>query len=270
MVEPLTRVEIESAWKIISFVLNSLLFLLVGLQMREIVNAVSTPAGYVAIVAVVIVAAVVGIRLLWSLAVPAAWRGARGLAGREVGPATSRGWRFALGWSGPRGAVALAAALSLPVTVHGGGPTPGRDLVIVLTLIVIVATLGGQGLTLRPIIRRLGLTDPDGVDREEARAKHVAAEAALGRLDEAADRHDLDDEQRDWLEREYAVRSHRFGGGATEDEMSSLEGEELTDLELLDEARSAVLALESRGEIRSEVAQQVLRDLDLDSARLQG
>ncbi|MEA2479194.1 MAG: hypothetical protein QOJ07_1116, partial [Thermoleophilaceae bacterium] len=90
------------------------------------------------------------------------------------------------------------------------------------------------------------------------------------RLDEAADRHDLDDEQRDWLEREYAVRSHRFGGGATEDEMSSLEGEELTDLELLDEARSAVLALESRGEIRSEVAQQVLRDLDLDSARLQG
>ncbi|MEA2480643.1 MAG: monovalent cation/hydrogen antiporter, partial [Thermoleophilaceae bacterium] len=206
MVEPLTRVEIESAWKIISFVLNSLLFLLVGLQMREIVNAVSTPAGYVAIVAVVIVAAVVGIRLLWSLAVPAAWRGARGLAGREVGPATSRGWRFALGWSGPRGAVALAAALSLPMTVHGGGPTPGRDLVIVLTLIVIVATLGGQGLTLRPIIRRLGLTDPDGVAREEARAKHVAAEAALGRLDEAADRHDLDDEQRDWLEREYAVR----------------------------------------------------------------
>ena len=264
LVEPLTRVELQSAWRIITFVLNSLLFLLVGLQARDIVDAVDTPLWKVAGAGLAIAAAVIGLRLAWSLLLPSAWHVAR-----RTEPSASKGWRFALGWSGPRGAVALAAALSLPTTVDGGGPMPGRDLVIVLTLIVIVATLVGQGLTLRPLVRRLGLTDPDAEEREEDHAKRVAAEAALDELDDAAERHDVGDEGKDWLEREYAIRAERFGDASPE-QQRALKGEEKTDLELLDAARNAVLELETRGEIRADVAQQVLRELDLDSARLRG
>jgi CPA1 family monovalent cation:H+ antiporter len=264
LVEPLTRVELQSAWGIITFVLNTLLFLLVGLQARDIVAAVDMPFWKVAGAGLAIAAVVIGVRLLWALFLPTAWH-----AGRRSAPSSSKGWRFALAWSGPRGAVALAAALSLPKTVDGGAPMPGRDLVIVLTLTVIVATLVGQGLTLRPLVRRLGLTDRRAEQREEDRAKRVAAEAALERLPESAERHDVDDEGREWLGREYAMRAERFGDGS-EARKRSLKGEEKTDLELLEAARNAVLELEARGEIRSDVAREVLRELDLDSARLRG
>jgi Na+/H+ antiporter len=264
LVEPLTRVELQAAWRIITFVLNSLLFLLVGLQARDIVDAVDTPMWKVAGAGLGITAIIVALRLAWSLFLPSAWHVAR-----QSEPSTSKGWRIALGWSGPRGAVALAAALSLATTVNGGDPMPGRDLVIVLTLIVIVATLVGQGLTLRPLVRHLGLTDPEAEQREEDHAKRVAAEAALGELDDAAERHGVDKEGKDWLEREYAIRAERFGDASPE-KQRALKGEEKTDLELLDAAREAVLELEARGEIRGDVAQQVLRELDLDSARLRG
>jgi CPA1 family monovalent cation:H+ antiporter len=264
LVEPLTRVELQSAWRIITFVLNSLLFLLVGLQAHDIIGAVDTPLGKVVAAGAALAAAVIALRLAWSLLLPSAWHVAR-----KTEPSASKGWRFALGWSGPRGAVALAAALSLATTMHGGAPMAGRDLVIVLTLIVIVVTLVGQGLTLRPLVRRLGLTDPDAEQREEAHAKRVAAEAALDVLDDAAERHDVGDEGKEWLEREYAIRADRFGDASPETKRS-LKGEEKTDLELLDAAREAVLELEARGEIRGDVAQQVLRELDLDSARLRG
>jgi monovalent cation/hydrogen antiporter len=269
-VEPLTRVELQSAWRIIMFVLNSLLFLLVGLQARDIVGAVDTSWQKVGVTSLAIVAVVIGVRMLWMMLLPEAWHRLKGLFGDGGQPSVEQKWRFALGWSGVRGAVALAAALSLPTTVNGGGAMPGRDLVIELTLIVIVVTLVGQGLTLRPLVRRLGLSDPHVEGREEALAKRTAANAALDQLDESADRHDLDEEQRDWLEREYRVRAHRWSEDASRAEKRQYKGEEKTDLELLDAARDAVLELEARGDIRAEVAQEVLRELDLDSARLRG
>ena len=146
---------------------------------------------------------------------------------------------------------------------------PARDLIIVLTLFVIVATLLLQGLTLRPLIQRLGLTDPQGPEREELLARRAATDAALERLEDAADRHELGDEERAWLKREYMLRRGQAEGnedGRIAD--TALERAEQTDIELLDAARVAVLRLEERGEVRAEVAQKVIRKLDLDSARL--
>src|SRR3954452_15780325 len=139
VIEPLTRVELRAAWQIIGFVLNSLLFLLVGMQMDDVIDAVSLPAGQIALGAAVVLIALIGIRLLWALLLPPAWHTARGLVGRESGP-ESKGWRFALAWSGVRGSVALAAVLSLPLTVDGGDPLPGGDLLLLLTVMGMVAT----------------------------------------------------------------------------------------------------------------------------------
>ena len=269
LVEPLTRVELQSAWQIIGFVLNSLLFLLVGLSAADLIAEVDRPAGDVILAGLAITAAVIGIRMLWALTIAPAWRGAASRVAERVRPASPRAWRLALAWSGVRGSVALAAVLSLPTTVDGGGSMPARDLIIVLALFVIVATLLLQGLTLRPLIKRLGLADPEAPEREEMMARRAATDAALELLEDAADRHDLGDDERGWLKREYMLRRGQAEGNEDgEFAQAALEAAEQTDMELLEAAREAVLELEERGDVRSEVAQKVIRKLDLDSARL--
>jgi len=269
VIEPLARVELQAAWQIIVFVLNSLLFLLVGLAAGDIVAEVEQPAGDVIGAGLAITAAVIGVRMLWALTIAPAWRGAASRVVDRVRPASPRAWRLALGWSGVRGAVALAAVLSLPTTTDADTPMPARDLIIVLALIVIVVTLIVQGLTLRPLIKRLGLADPNGPEREELHARRAATDAALERLEGAAERHGLAEDELNWLKHEYMLRRGQAEGnedGALAQE--ALAAAEQTDLELLETAREAVLDLEETGQIRSEVAQKVIRKLDLDSARL--
>ena len=271
LVAPLTRVEIQAAWRIIAYILNSLLFLLVGLQMDDVVENVDISVGQLALGSAAILLTLLGVRLLWALMLPSAWQSARRLVSRGQELST-KGWRFALAWSGVRGSVALAAALSLPAETDAGAPFPGRDVVLLVTLIVILATLVAQGLTLRPLMRALDLTDPRAVEHEEAHARAMAAEAALGRLDAVADEHDLHEESREWLRREFAFRRDRYSALARDGGDADLERRSekvtLVDAELLDAARRAVVELEARGDVRADVAQKVLRDLDLDSARV--
>ena len=157
-----------------------------------------------------------------------------------------------------------------PISLDAGGPLPGRELAIVLALFVIVATLLIQGLTLRPLVRRMGLTDPGAVEREKRLALQTASEVALKKLPEAAERNGLHEEERHWLEREYELRNLRAADDdADADEADDvLEAAAATDGELLSAAREAVLELEGEGEVRSDVAQEVIRRLDLSSARL--
>jgi NhaP-type Na+/H+ or K+/H+ antiporter len=101
-----------------------------------------------------------------------------------------REWRgvAVVWWAGARGVVPLAAALSIPLTVSGGGPFPQRDLLLVLATGCIILTLVVQGLTLEPLARRLGVQDdPARAAREEALARHAVAVAARARLQELLD-----------------------------------------------------------------------------------
>ncbi len=268
-VDPLVRLEIQSAWRVVAFVLNSLLFLLVGLQTRDIVERVELPAGRVLLAGAALTAAVIGLRLLWALTIAPVWRTTARALSENVRPTASRPWRIVLGWSGVRGSVALAAALAIPATLDAGGPLPGRDLAIVLTLFVIVATLLIQGLTLRPLVRRMGLTDAGAIEDEKRLALQTASDVALKALPEAAQRHGLGEDDRWWLEREYELRNLRAvddADGSAADEV--LAAAARTDSELLAAARRAILDLEEEGEVRSDVAQEVIRRLDLSSARL--
>lgn len=152
--------------------------------------------------------------------------------------------------------------------LDAGGALPGRDLAILLVLMVIIATLLIQGLTLRPLVRRMGLTDPGAVEEEERLAAKTASEAALEVLPEAAQRNGLTDDDCQWMEREYELRNlraHEDSDGSADD---VLEAAARTDHELLAAARESVLQLEEQGEVRSDVAQEVIRRLDLSSARL--
>jgi monovalent cation/hydrogen antiporter len=259
-----TRLSGNAFWEILVFLINAILFALVGLQLREIVdrlNVTWTLAGQAALVSVVVIV----VRLVWvpvftylpRMIVP-------GL--RERDPSPPWQWPAVIGWAGVRGAVSLAAALALPIGL------PARDLIIFCTFAVILVTLVGQGLTLPLVLRTLGVEDDGGAEREDAKARIKAAEAALARLDELADEDWVRPDTVERLRGSYRFRSDRFRAryqGVDDDgvEERSSQFQRLR-RELLDAERDAVVALRNDGQITEQVMQRVQRDIDLEDSRL--
>ena len=148
---------------------------------------VSRLLGYAALVSLTVIL----LRFAWVFVVHYAPK-------RVVGRMTDARGAVFLSWAGMRGAVSLAAALALPFETDSGDPFPGRELVVFLTFTVILVTLVGQGLTLPLVIRWLGLQDDGLEEREDAKARIQAAEAALVRLEELIDE--------DWVREDTAER----------------------------------------------------------------
>jgi CPA1 family monovalent cation:H+ antiporter len=269
---PIMRLQGVAVWEVITFLLNALLFLLVGLQLPGVIDDIE---GHTAAEllgwSLLVSAVVIGLRMVWQFTVVFV---IRALDRRAVQRARRSTWRqrVVIGWAGMRGAVSLAAALALPLTVEGGAPFPERDLIIFLAFAVILATLVGQGLTLGPLIRALGIEDDGAEEREEMSARIRLAEAAIARTEE------LDGEE--WVRPEtlervrglYDYRRRRFG--AREDGDGE-EYEERTSAyirlmyELFDAQREELIALRNSGEISDEVRRRVERELDLEESRLQ-
>ena len=125
-----------------------------------------------------------------------------------------------------RGSVSLAAALAVPLSTEAGAPFPERDLIILLAFVVIVVTLVGQGLTLGPLINRLGICDDGSEGREELHARRAMAEAALARIDELAGEDWVYDDTVERVRGMYGYRARRF---AALDGGDGAEFEERTD-----------------------------------------
>ena len=166
----------------------------------------------------------------------------------------------------------MAAALALPLTTDAGGPFPDRELVIFLTFSVILGTLVLQGLTLPAVIRAVRLEDDGLADKEEAKARIHAAEAALARLEELVEEDWVRPDTAERLRRQMLFRRERFRSrfdpetdGAIEDQSV---GYQRLLRELLDAEREAVLDLQRSGRIDDDVLRRVVRDLDLEEARL--
>ena len=259
-----TRLSGNAFWEILVFLVNALLFALIGIQLREIVDRLNV-TGSLLLEAAAVAAAVVVIRIVW---VPVFTYLPRLMfrSVRERDPYPPWQAPAVIAWAGIRGAVSLAAALALPADL------PHRDLLVFFTFVVILVTLVGQGLSLPVLIRLIGIEDDGGAEREDAKARIKAAEAALMRLEELA----LEDWVReDTVERmrgAYRFRSTRFRArydGADEDgaEERSIQYQRLR-RELLDAERQAVLELRNDGTITEEVMQRVQRDIDLEDSRL--
>jgi CPA1 family monovalent cation:H+ antiporter len=266
------RVRLQSVfvWDILDFLINAVLFVLIGLELHAVVDGLdgydaATLAGY----ALAVAAVVVGVRLLWFFTVPyLIWVIDPAQQGRNVG---ARG-RVIVAWSGMRGAVSLAVALALPLTTDAGVPFPQRNLIVFLTFAVILATLVAQGLTLPAIIRRLGVTD-QGADGEELRARLVATKAALAELDQLQREDWTRDETIDRLRGFYQYRAHRFAARAGKIEDTGYEERTLayqqTLQRLLEAQREALLRLRGDGELSNEAMNRILRELDLEESRLE-
>ena len=180
-----SRLESHSFWNTFTFVLNSLVFLLIGLQLPYILAEIrSIPTSLLFIDAVEFVVGVILLRLIWVY--PGAYVAyliRKNVQKQPENPPRIRGI-FVLGWTGMRGVIALAAAIALPQTIANGSPFPQRNVIIFLTFCVIFVTLVVQGLTLPPLIRGLGLAQPPARNPEERKARRKMAKAALERLNE--------------------------------------------------------------------------------------
>jgi CPA1 family monovalent cation:H+ antiporter len=260
-----------SMWEIITFLLNALLFVLIGLQLPTILDGLGDePAlnllGWAAAVSAVVILT----RLLFSEVFT---RFIRFVDRRPVQRARRASWRLRLvsAWCGMRGAVSLAAALALDPGF------PQRDIVLFLTFAVIFVTLVLQGLTLPVLIEALHIEDDGADEREELLGRRASVEAALARLDEL--------ERAEWTRNEtamrmrqlYEYRQRRFAIRAGEvEDGDGLEAVETRSKRyqkmvrsVLDAQRERLVEMRNRGEISNDVMLRLTRELDLEDERLE-
>ena len=293
VVEPETRVQNEGMWRMTSFLLESLIFILIGLELPVATKTLmSEPLGELFLEAGLVTACVILVRFVWvwpSAYIPSA------LARRFLHlDAPSRPWRsvFFIGWAGMRGGESLVIALALPFTTSSGAPFPAREKIIFFTFVVIFTTLVLQGATAGPLLRRLRLR-PDGrADDEEAHARLVAVEAGLRALDDEQGANSPYPEVVRYLRQRHRQRARRWAAreerrfrgrshdGAHEhafvapshyagelDDSRSAEYRRLRSKMIRGEQR-AVVALRDQDVIGDDVMRRIQHDLDLESMLL--
>ncbi len=269
---PSGRISVNEFWRVLVFLLESALFVLVGLQLRGLLDSLARlSARDITEVAAVTVGVVVVSRLVWWLAVPTLrWRPEGRLFDTGQVPFAAR---LALGWGGLRGALSLAAALSVPVMVHGHAFAP-RSLIVFTTFCVIAVTLVGQGTTLPWLLARLGLIGSAAETAERALARRRCAEAALYELDRLGAQSEHDERIARILRPLYEHRLAELveeGDGQDVVAADTPEGRKLAEVHrrVLLAQREALEGLYRRRAISYAVLRRVRRDLDFEQVTLE-
>jgi monovalent cation/hydrogen antiporter len=271
---PPTRLQAFAVWDVVTFLLNATLFVLIGLQLPVVVDALSGESpGELAVYVAIVCGAVIGARFVWLFTVPYLVRALDRRPGqreRRVGAAE----RVVFAWSGMRGAVSLATALALPLETDAGDPLPGRELIVFVTFAVVLVTVVGQGLTLPALIRRLHvMADGREEEREELHARLEAGKAALTELDVMATEGWAGDEALDRARQYYEQRTRRFAAraGKIEDEgyEDASQVREQVLRRLYRAERRAVVELRNTGGISNDVMHRLERELDLEESYLE-
>ncbi|MFD7263906.1 Na+/H+ antiporter [Streptomyces sp. NPDC059874] len=263
-----TRLQEEAVWKVVAFVLESVVFALIGLQLPVVLRGLGEYEGlHAAWYAVAVFLAVVVARFVWVFPATFLPRLSERIRARE--PDTDWKAPVIVGWAGMRGVVSLAIAFSVPITV------PHRNLILFLTFTTVIGTLVVQGLTLPPLIRMLKLP-PKDVQAEtlaEAQAQSQASRAAEDRLAELLEQPEnstlpppLADRLRTVLERRRNAVWERLG------EVNPVTGESADDVyrrlarEMIEAEREVFVSLRDLRRIDDEMLRALLRRLDLEEA----
>jgi CPA1 family monovalent cation:H+ antiporter len=272
---PEARLVGRSVWNMLFFVFNGALFILLGLQLRSIFTELAIfPAATLAQYALSIAGTVIVVRIAWVFVIAWLRRALRRSSLEREGPPPPGSWLFVLGWSGMRGIVSLAAALSIPETAGAGAPFPARDLILFITFAVIIVTLLGQGLSLPWLLRRLDVVEHDGNEMPVARARVRVAEAALRRLTtlEAAFGTTKHWEVAGRLQAKFSDEMTHFQSHVDGSLVDGDAAEHEIERELVREALAAQrIALDDMryvGEINDEVFRRMQYDIDLAETRL--
>ncbi len=263
---PYSRVLWLTTWKMVAFVLNGFVFVLIGLELPGVVEGLAgrSPAAIIGLGALV-AGVVIVTRLVWVFVASYLPRSPRQIVARRD-PRLATRLTLVVGWAGLRGAVSLAAALALPADF------PERNLILLVTFAVILATLVGQGLTLPAVLR---WADWDGVEfdgDELTVARSVAYQAGLDEVERARPSWPGHQPLLDRLESSLRDRSQHL---ATEDPAETeerrqerVEHEEIQ-RGVISAQRTAVIELRDSGEINDQTLRTIERELDLEELRME-
>ncbi|HKO17795.1 MAG TPA: Na+/H+ antiporter [Acidobacteriaceae bacterium] len=270
---PAARLQVKGAWSALNFILNGLVFVLIGLQLPYILAGISqfshwTLIKYGFVFAVVLIL----LRLIWMFPSAVLARLIRKYVMHRPMPLLNHREVFLVGWTGMRGVVALAAAISLPTTLGEGTRFAQRDLILFLTFSTIFVTVVLQGLTLPPLVRRLKLAGHEPGCDEEILARRTMLEEIIQHLESeevraktAADRHgyeDLLDRYRDRLE-----ALSETGGQASQTDPELFRKRQQMYLKTIRRERAILLRLRDQGVIGDDVQRRLERELDLSESR---
>src|SRR3989440_9865152 len=201
----------------VTFILNGILFRLMGLHLRQVIHALAPGAAIeVARLALLVLLVLVLVRFAWLFGATYLPR----LFSRTFRRKNPAPWQQTalIAWNGMRGADSLAGALAIPFVLVNGAPFPGRDLILLLTFCVIFGTLIVQGLTLMPLVRWLKIVDDHVPEKEERLARLKANEAALTRIEEMGSSSQARPESVERLRSEYADRIRQLSKDAAHEE----------------------------------------------------
>lgn len=264
------RLNMEPFWDALTFVLESVLFLLIGLQLPSIVSGLHGSLGAGIGDGAVLVVVVFAVRAAWMGAqriMPPAVGRTEPLSGREL---------TVLGFSGMRGALSLAGALSIPLVVSHQ-PFAARDQVIFLVYVVVIGTLVLPSLTLESLVRRLGLAGEDELDRIDVDARLRILRAGLARLEEVAPDADVPPATLDRLRAMMHLRLERLDARRRRDGAGGAHGTGSPDVdaavrrlrqEMIAAERAALAQLRRERRVPAQVLARIQRDIDLDEIRL--
>jgi len=266
-----TRIYARNTWEVVTFCIGAVVFTLIGVQLGRVVPALSTENDLALLrLALIVTATVIAARMIGVFIT--AWL--PGLARRYRGVRDALpSWRrlAVVSWAGLRGGDTLVMLLAVPFTTQSGAPFPARDTIIAVAFFVLVFTLVMQGLTLRPLIKRLAIPHDDVVEGEERRARLEATRSALAKLETIAQRDQLPQPMVSYLRSTIHFRTrldlddidHGQGhdGRTAEDVLRRVEQE------VREAARQAIVRLRDDDVIGQEALRRVLKDIDLDEIR---
>ncbi|MBT2213330.1 MULTISPECIES: Na+/H+ antiporter [Actinomadura] len=257
VLQPASRLVGNTFWQILTFLLESALFVLLGLEIREVLRH---PGGHtwgeVALTTLAVSGVVIGVRLLWQLGAGPLARAAPG--GRELGPRQ----RVVIGLGGMRGAISLAIALSLPAAVG-----PERGLLVLLTALVVLITLIGQAPLLPLLLRRLGLAESGRRRHESMIARRAGLKAALARLEELAEEDEVDEQTAEAFRQMLEVRLERVRYLLDREEGKEERrppNSRHVRAELVEAQRAKLTALYRKGRIGAATLREISRELDFE------
>jgi CPA1 family monovalent cation:H+ antiporter len=267
---PETRLISSAVWNILIYLLNALVFLLIGIEVRAIIDNGEIVTRWLPL-ALWITLVLIVLRVAWTFAqayIPRAFRPVE----RKRSPANWR-WVLVVGWTGLRGIVSLAAALALPLHDANGHPFPQRAGIIFITFCVIVITLVGQGLSLIPLLAWLKMDEHEDTAAYEAKVRVSALEAGLHHLQtmRSATTDTAESETLGYLIAEYQGRidhlEHHVGGGSNGVSAAGQFDHYAQEAAIAAERR-AIMSMRDAGKIPDDIFLKIQYDLDLAASRL--
>jgi monovalent cation/hydrogen antiporter len=270
---PTVRLQAWAFWESLTFILNGLVFVLIGLQLPHVLAAIRDHnLRSLILYGLVFSGLLILLRLIWIF--PGAFLSnliRRKVLHRADSMPPGR-HLFIAGWTGMRGVVSLAAAIALPQTLANGVPFSQRNMIILLTFSVILVTLVLQGLTLPPLIRALGVAGAPGLRAEEREARRAILQAALDHLEKSKSEAESESaEVYEDLEQHYRHRLASLTDEAdSRDDIGARFYKHFNDLsrELLSVERSMAVQLRNQRRISDELLREIEHELDLGEARL--